>query len=660
MKGKKIAIFVCMLVIASVFPIVTTSVASDGSTIYVDDDAPNDPGPGDPDVSDPLEDGSEDHPFDEIQEGVDVASDGDAVYVYSGIYYENVVVDKSIDLIGENKDTTIIDDGGNEDIIYVSADWVNISGFTIRNGYSGIQLDHASNITIYENAIANNRVFGINLQSSSNNNTIFGNSIANNNEYGIYLNGNYNIISGNSIANNYNLGIRSRMAHNNKIIDNYFISNGINIDGRNIHHYNTHIIENNYVNGKPIYYYKNDNGVTVPSDAAQVILANCSHFSLKNLNIVNVDCGIQLGFSLYTNITENNIIDNNKDGISLQYSSGNNLTTNTIKSNNNFGINLKSSSNNNLSKNTIINNGVDLYLWGGGIYLWDSSRYNNISGNTITNNGYGINLESSFNNNIRNNIITDNTWSGIDLLHSSNNIISDNSASRNGNRGIYLEEDSNTNIISDNGIYSNDMDGIELVNNLFNMIYYNQISSNKRNGIRICDSSETNISNNNIDLNMLCGIKMEVDSSGNLIIGNTLWMNIESAIKLYWFSSGNNISKNYIYGSITGVYLLSDSIDNTIYRNNINGSVTGIKLELSNGNRVTYNNILKLTDIGNHAFFVKCKNFWWHNFWSGMAGRLFCPIPGRVGPFLGIIPWLQFDFNPATGPNEIDCLNQEW
>ena len=39
------------------------------STIYVDDDAPNDPGPGDPSVSDPLEDGTIAHPYDAIMAG---------------------------------------------------------------------------------------------------------------------------------------------------------------------------------------------------------------------------------------------------------------------------------------------------------------------------------------------------------------------------------------------------------------------------------------------------------------------------------------------------------------------------------------------------------------------------------------------------------------
>jgi len=53
---------------------------------YVDDDAPHDPGPGDSAVSDPDEDGSAAHPFDAIQEAIDVAGVGDEVIVADGMY----------------------------------------------------------------------------------------------------------------------------------------------------------------------------------------------------------------------------------------------------------------------------------------------------------------------------------------------------------------------------------------------------------------------------------------------------------------------------------------------------------------------------------------------------------------------------------------------
>jgi len=52
----------------------------------VDNDAPSDPAPNNPDVSDPLENGSTGHPFDTIQEAIDAAFDGDTVIVDDGMY----------------------------------------------------------------------------------------------------------------------------------------------------------------------------------------------------------------------------------------------------------------------------------------------------------------------------------------------------------------------------------------------------------------------------------------------------------------------------------------------------------------------------------------------------------------------------------------------
>jgi len=69
--------------------------------IYVDDDAPNDPGPGDPQVSDPIENGTDAHPFDTIQEGINAAKDGYTVLVRQGSYSEPGT-GNSIDFLGKN------------------------------------------------------------------------------------------------------------------------------------------------------------------------------------------------------------------------------------------------------------------------------------------------------------------------------------------------------------------------------------------------------------------------------------------------------------------------------------------------------------------------------------------------------------------------------
>ncbi len=73
-------LLVCLL-------LVTTCAAR---TIVVDDDARGDPGPNDSAVSDALEEGSSDHPFDSIQEAIEKAEDGDIVKVRPGAYVESI------------------------------------------------------------------------------------------------------------------------------------------------------------------------------------------------------------------------------------------------------------------------------------------------------------------------------------------------------------------------------------------------------------------------------------------------------------------------------------------------------------------------------------------------------------------------------------------
>jgi len=166
--------------------------------------------------------------YSKIQDAIDNASDEDTVFVYddSSPYYENVVVNKSINLIGEDKDITIIDGGGSEStVVYVSADWVNISGFTIRNGISGIRIYCSEYNTITGNIISNNIFDGISLYDS-NSNTIIGNTISSNNNDGIILHGSSsNTITGNTISSNNNYGIILSGSNSNTISGNTISSN---------------------------------------------------------------------------------------------------------------------------------------------------------------------------------------------------------------------------------------------------------------------------------------------------------------------------------------------------------------------------------------------------------------------------------------------------
>ena len=72
-----------------------------------------------------------------IQQGVSMAFSGDTVLVSPGIYNETVYMREGVKLIGTNKENTIIS-GMGEYYVIKGADNSQISGFTIKNGFHGI------------------------------------------------------------------------------------------------------------------------------------------------------------------------------------------------------------------------------------------------------------------------------------------------------------------------------------------------------------------------------------------------------------------------------------------------------------------------------------------------------------------------------------------
>ena len=160
-----------------------------------------------------------------IQAAIDAASSGYNITVSSGTYFEHLVIDKPLKLIGEDKNTTIINGSGSGSCVNITADNVEISGFTIRKGVRGVYLE-LSNESILDNNIISDNEEGIYL-INSNNNMITNNSLFNNIFYfsGIHISSSHNnVIRDNDLVEN-DIGVSLRDSNNNLIYHNNFIDN---------------------------------------------------------------------------------------------------------------------------------------------------------------------------------------------------------------------------------------------------------------------------------------------------------------------------------------------------------------------------------------------------------------------------------------------------
>ncbi|WP_229392436.1 NosD domain-containing protein [Methanosarcina sp. DH2] len=588
---------------------------TNSSLLYVDDDEPAD--------------------FTSIQDAVDASSPGATIIVRNGTYTENVDVDRAVTILSESgpEYTEVRAANSKDSVFYVTADSVNISGFSVSGGskplsssaYStaGIWLYEVKNCNISQNVLSDNYC-GLYVILSENC-TLEGNTAESNN-YGIYLSSS----EGNTLQNN-------RMENNSYNFAFPRASTANDID------------ESNTVDGKPIYFFVNESNLILDSgsNAGTVYCINCQNVTVRDLNLSGNLYGLYFYSSADSHV-ENIRSSDNRYAFYISGSSGLNFTGNHASSNS-YGLYIVDSEWNSLSENILENNtynfgiqgsctsqsapdvessnlldGKPLYILSGvSGYVLDSGSYagsvcllncQNITVRDLVfhDERFGIYLYGTGGAVLENNTLSGNYY-GACLTDSGNNTVHGNKFSGN-SLGIYLEASSG-NILANNTLSENSGYGVYLYEARNNTINGNNASGGYT-GIRAdCSNNNTFVENTAAGSDL--GIDL-FDSDYNVLTANNANSNNESGV-LLTISQHNTLSENIVVENTRGITLegwtgeISTS-DNILFANTIsNNSEFGIWLTAATNNTIygnSFNNTKNVKDTGNNIWNTTAGNYW--------------------------------------------------
>ncbi|TLZ53017.1 MAG: hypothetical protein E6K18_01435 [Methanobacteriota archaeon] len=437
-----------------------------------------------------------------IQAAIDAAGPGDTVFVFRGVYPEHVSIAKTIDLVGEGRDLATIDGGGTGAVLSISAPWVNVTGFNLTRaspayGAAGVAIATADHVRIEGNRIIGNpegiyaefssytvvrgnevtrNMYGITMiggRLGGHDGVLASNVFANNSAKGVDIVGVGNlIITGNTVADNGFRGIDLTWSDNDTVTDNVIersYYSGLTLDGsrndtlrRNafaddgisiLGDWTGHTIDtSNTANGKPIYYWQNVAGGTVPPGAGEVILANATRVVVRDQDVSRGDYGVAIADSQEI-LVENVTASNGQTGVLLHGTHDCRVANGTFSFNEEMGISAVSSLRTTIFANRLSDNFDGIYLetnetvvsrnqvldsHGTGIVLLGS--HNSLTDNVVSGSANATAIGAGgMQNRIERNLITD-ARDGVYLSQARENLIVNNTFARNTGYGIVFAD----------------------------------------------------------------------------------------------------------------------------------------------------------------------------------------------------------------------------
>lgn len=296
---------------------------SDATIIYVD--AENTQGPWD---------GTIQHPYQFIQDGIDNANTGDTVYVFQGIYTENLYINKQIQLTGHSKTEVFLISASSElAAVQLRVDFITIEHFSITNpNFIGIHLNGVSYCTLSD-LIISDASTGVTFYNTNQKQS------------------NHNIIK-NTMISDTNTALSLSYASYNSFTTNHLLSNTYGV----------------------LLSYSNDNKITETSFTNHFLVLQLVNNSNKNSFIKNEittsDIGLFLHNSHHQTILHNSIKNTVDHAIYMMHSNHSLYACNLFEDNTGYAIYSQLCFNNNFYYNNFIDNTNHAYDTG--INIWDN------------------------------------------------------------------------------------------------------------------------------------------------------------------------------------------------------------------------------------------------------------------------------------------------
>jgi parallel beta-helix repeat protein len=285
--------------------------------------------------------------YTKIQDAIDNASDGDIIFVYNGVYYENITVDKSIKLTGEKLKNTIIDGCYSYYVIQILSEKVFVKNLTIRNS-GGYNKNAGIIIGSENNSIINCQIYrtksGIFIEEVNNN--IIENCSFHSNGEGIqFKTSNNNIVKNCSFSHN-SIGFHTENSTNCNLYYTNFCNNGMSClfnDSLNIQIEKCNISDNS-VNLGGVFFIKCYDVIVNNSifchNGVGITLSSSELITIKNCDFnLNTHYGISMrSASRNVIISKCEIINNYRYGFYIEPKNNCKITNNNIDENTLYGL----------------------------------------------------------------------------------------------------------------------------------------------------------------------------------------------------------------------------------------------------------------------------------------------------------------------------------